>query len=197
MIEPAKAPGAAPRARTTRRPRRTSTRITPAQKQAGGEADKLNKHWRTYFLQGLAATSNVTAAAVAAGISPSRAYKTRREQPEFAGLWRAALLEGYEHLEMEVLGYLRGHTPERKLDVANAIRLLTAHRQGAQQERARIADEDEEAVIQSLHTKLEDIRLREQGVRDLLAGDGAAGGGVTGGGAAADSAQAGHGAACG
>ena len=60
MIEPAKAPGAAPRARTTRRPRRTSTRITPAQKQAGGEADKLNKHWRTYFLQGLAATSNVT-----------------------------------------------------------------------------------------------------------------------------------------
>ena len=103
--------------------------ITDAQKAADGEGP-VNKHWRTYFLQALAATSNVTASAKEAGVSPSRAYKARREHADFAADWRAALYEGYEHLEMEVLAQLRGHDPERKLDIANAIRLLAAHRQG-------------------------------------------------------------------
>jgi hypothetical protein len=176
MTERALAPEAKPRALKTRSRCRPRTKITPAQKRQEDEASVLNKHWRTYFLQALAATSNVTAAARAAEVSPSRAYKARREHAAFAAQWRAALLEGYEHLEMEVLGYLRGHTPERKLDVANAIRLLGAHRQMALQERARIADEDEEAVLDSLHAKLDALRLREQGLRDLRAADKGMGG---------------------
>ncbi|MDD3798027.1 MAG: hypothetical protein PHE36_02500 [Novosphingobium sp.] len=172
MTQPEPAPGAMTRARKPRRKQPPQTKISPEQKREEGEPDRINKHWRTYFLQALAATSNVTASAAAAGIAPSRAYKTRREHHDFAAQWRAALFEGYEHLEMEVLACLRGHAPDRKLDVANAIRLLAAHRQTAEQERARIADEDEDAVLASLHAKLDAMRRRERDVELLLADDG-------------------------
>ncbi len=139
--------------------RRKNLRITDAQKAAEGEG-KVNKHWRTYFLQALAATSNVTASAKLAGVSASRAYKARREHADFALAWRAALYEGYEHLEMEVLAQLRGHDPERKLDIANAIRLLGAHRETIAVERARREGLDEAAVFASLERKLTTIRAR-------------------------------------
>lgn len=141
------------------RARRKNTRITDTQK-GDDEPGAVNKHWRTYFLQALAATSNVTAAAKQAGISPSRAYKARREQPDFAGQWRAALFEGYEHLEMEVLAQLRGHDPGRKIDIANAIRLLGAHRDTVAAERARREGQDEAAVYAALDRKIETIRSR-------------------------------------
>ena len=96
------------RASSPRGGKRKNVRITDAQKAADGEGP-VNKHWRTYFLQALAATSNVTASAKEAGVSPSRAYKARREHADFAADWRAALYEGYEHLEMEVLAQLRPH----------------------------------------------------------------------------------------
>jgi len=139
--------------------KRKNVRITDAQKAAEGEGP-VNKHWRTYFLQALAATSNVTASAKLAGVSPSRAYKTRREHADFALAWRAALYEGYEHLEMEVLAQLRGHDPERKLDIANAIRLLGAHRETIAAERARREGLDETAVFAELEGKLATIRAR-------------------------------------
>ncbi|MED5206292.1 MAG: hypothetical protein VX465_06665, partial [Pseudomonadota bacterium] len=40
-----------------------------------GEKNKLDRHWRAFFLDHLAETSNVTAAAHFAGVNPSRAYK--------------------------------------------------------------------------------------------------------------------------
>ncbi len=147
------------RAAPSKGARRKNTRITDAQKAADGEGP-INKHWRTYFLQTLAATSNVTASAKAAGVSPSRAYKARREHADFAAAWRAALYEGYEHLEMEVLAVLRGHDPERKLDIANAIRLLAAHRETIAAERARREGQDEAAVFAALDRKLATIRSR-------------------------------------
>lgn len=134
---------------TKARAKRKNVRITPSQKEEGGEG-ALNKHWRTYFLQALAATSNVTASAAKAGVSPSRAYKVRRESAAFAAQWRAALHEGYEHLEMEVLAYLRGNDPERKLDVANAIRLLAAHRQTVAQIRSMQDETDEQSVLDAI-----------------------------------------------
>lgn len=139
--------------------RHKKTRLTPPQKAAGVEGP-VSKHWRTYFLQALAATSNVTASAKAAGVSPSRAYKARRDHADFAEAWRGALYEGYEHLEMEVLASLRGHDPDRKLDIANAIRLLAAHRETIAAERAKRRGQDEAAVFASLERKLGTIRKR-------------------------------------
>lgn len=153
-----KATGTPRRARSAK-PRLKSTRITPRQREAEGEG-LLSKHWRTYFLQTLAATSNVSAAAQKAGVSVSRAYKARREHPDFAGQWRAALLEGYEHLEMEVLGYLRDPNPERKMDVANALRLLTAHKETIASERAVRTNVSAAEIRDSIDRKVEEIRLR-------------------------------------
>lgn len=91
-----------------------------------GEKNKLDRHWRAFFLDHLAETSNVTAAAHFAGVNPSRAYKVRREDAAFARKWYAALLEGYEHLELETLRRLREGVPADgpKFDIANALRLL-------------------------------------------------------------------------
>ncbi|GGB88653.1 hypothetical protein GCM10011494_03680 [Novosphingobium endophyticum] len=128
----------------------------------GGE-DKLNRHWRGTFLAGLAETSNVTAASAAAGVHPSRPYKVRRHEPEFARAWRAALLEGYEHLEMELLHRLRFGEPkdaEMKFDNTAALRLLGLRRDTVARERAIRVNEDLAAVRASIQAKL--AQLREQ-----------------------------------
>ncbi len=138
----------------TRRPRPSDAQTTT------DEVGPISTHWRTYFLEALAATSNVAASARAAGVSPSRAYNARRDHAEFAEAWRGALHEGYEHLEMEALAYLRGHDPERKLDIASAIRLLAAHREAVASERAKRHGQDEAEVFASLERKLATIRDR-------------------------------------
>lgn len=82
--------------------------IRPRLKES--EDGRINNNWRRLFLDHLAETSNVTDSAAKAGISASRAYKVRREEPEFARLWLDALWEGYTHLEMEVVRSLRQGT---------------------------------------------------------------------------------------
>ena len=76
-----------------REPRKTSARID-------------------HFLELLAETSNVTAAATAASLSTGTIYRLRREDPAFARRWFAALAEGYDNLEMELLGPLRAGDSE-------------------------------------------------------------------------------------
>ncbi|NCP19348.1 MAG: hypothetical protein GW855_09355 [Erythrobacter sp.] len=142
------------------KPRARRETLSIAASQARGGEEATNPRWRTHFLQALAATSNVTASARQARVSPSRAYKARRDSPEFAEAWRTALHEGYEHLEMEVLAQLRGHDPDRKLDIANAIRLLAAHRDTIAIERAKRQGQDEAAVFAALERKLATIRVR-------------------------------------
>ena len=145
--------------------RRKPTKLTAKQREQEAEG-KIDKHWRTYFLQKLAETSNVTASAGHAGVATSRAYKTRREDPKFAAAWSAALFEGYQHLEMEVLGYLRAAEPDRKFDVANAVRLLAAHqatifKATIVKERAKPDDEeDEQAVFDSIDAMIDEMRER-------------------------------------
>jgi len=134
-------------------------RITPTQK-GNLEQGRLKNNWRTYFLQALAETSNVTQSAARAGASPSRAYKARREDARFAAQWRAALLEGYDHLELEVLGYLRNPDPKHKMDVASAVRLLTMHAATVARERALREDEDEQEVLDSIDQFIEEMRER-------------------------------------
>jgi hypothetical protein len=148
-----------------------TTKINPAFRV--GERDRLDRHWRTLFLDTLAETSNVSEAARAAGINPSRAYKVRREEPAFRVKWNEALLEGYEHLEMETLHRLRmgvdGGKEDRKFDIANALRLLTLHRETVAHERAIRGEDDEESVLAELNARLDAMRSREAEVAVLLA----------------------------
>lgn len=139
-----------------------------------GEREKLNRHWRSLFLDTLAETSNVTASARQAGVTTSRAYKVRRCETEFATAWREALLEGYEHLEMETLYRLRFGTgkDDNKFDVANALRLLAIPRDTIVQERAKRADGDEESVLVRLNAKIDAMRSREAEAAKMLAEEG-------------------------
>jgi len=143
---------------------RNRTRIKNALKQ--GEEPGLNRHWRGLFLDCLAESSNVSESARRAGINPSRAYKIRREEPEFARQWLAALAEGYVHLEMEVLRRLREGDSvageKEKYDFANAIRLLNAHRENAARAQAEQRNVSAAEIRASIDRKVESIRLQIQ-----------------------------------
>lgn len=151
--------------------RRARTKISPALMEQ--EKDGLSKQWRVHFLAALAETSNVTAAAAAAGAHPSRAYKARRVEPDFARKWQTALLEGYQNLELEVLHRLRFGEPkdgDMKFDNASALRLLGLHRETVARERAMRENEDLVTVRAAIQTKLEQLR-REVVARRIEAQD--------------------------
>jgi hypothetical protein len=128
----------------------------------------LHPHWRPRFLAALAETSNVSASAAQAGVEPGLVYRTRRAEPDFAAKWQAALFEGYEHLELEVLCHLRSPDPERKLDVAAALRLLAAHRETVLRLKALAGDDDEETVRDSIDAFLEGMRQRRLANQAIL-----------------------------
>ena len=121
---------------------------------------KPPRHWRPVFLEALAETSNVSVAAARAGVTALRAYRLRRDDPAFAAKWLAALHEGYDHLEMELLCYLRDPAPGRKMDVAGAARLLTMHRETVERRRAMEDGRDDKAVFASIDAFLEGMRER-------------------------------------
>ncbi len=146
-------------------------RVKPRKDQQG---QKLPQNWKHIFLETLAETSNVSEAARTSGALTSYAYKWRRENPEFRALWSAALLEGYEHLEMETLQRLRFGTPpgDAKFDIANALRLLSAHREAAAKEKARQGKRDKATVLAGLNAKLDRMRERRAAAERMLAEDG-------------------------
>lgn len=152
----------------------TPVKLRAVQKQ--GEKPDLDRHWRSLFLDTLAETSNVTAAAKAAGASTSRAYKTKKQDKHFRRQWNEALLEGYEHLEMETLERLRFgiENGDRKFDIANALRLLAMHRDTVAHERAKQSQLDEESVLETLNAKIDAMRKREAEVKAMLLEDGTA-----------------------
>ncbi len=135
-----------------------------ADEPAGNRERPAQRHWRTLFIDHLAETSNVAAAAAHAGISPARAYHARRGEPEFARLWLTALAEGYMHLEMDIVRRLREGDclagDGQKFDFANAVRLLAAHRAAAGSGQTRERDVSAEEVRASIDRKIEDIRRR-------------------------------------
>lgn len=130
------------------------------------------KNWRTTFLTALAETSNVSASAERADISRSWVNKTRREDPGFARQWLAALCEGYDNLEMDVLNRLRtgeSRDPEgNKYDNAAAIRLLSLHRADVARARALRDNDDEEAVLESIDAMIDAMRGRAAANAALL-----------------------------
>lgn len=124
------------------------------------------------FLDALAATYNVTAAAEAASLSTSAIYRQRREDPAFARRWYAALAEGYDNLEMELLGRLRaGESSESssgaasakapKFDTATALLCLTAHRESVAREKGRRTLAAEVTTIASINAKIDALCERQ------------------------------------
>ena len=157
--------------RSTRAPTACATKMpcapkTPRTRSAiAGEVPEavVRPKWRSDFLVALAETSNVTAAAASAGVKPGRAYKSKRNEPEFARLWREALCEGYDNLEMELLHRLRfgeAKDVDAKFDNANALRLLTQHRETVARQRAIRENADIAEVRASIHAKL--LAMRDQ-----------------------------------
>lgn len=130
----------------------------------------FNAKRRREFLEALAASSNVSKSARKADITPSQAYKARREDPEFARHWLAALWEGYVHLEMEVLRRLRDGDQQTKAadkyDFANAIRLLNAHRENAARAHAEQRNVSAAEVRASIDRKVEQIRQKVKAEKD-------------------------------
>lgn len=133
---------------------------------AAARRPRASRGWRARFLAGLAETSNVTAAAAAAGIGPGSVYKTKREDGDFAEAWLVALCEGYDRLELELLARLRhgeakpGEGTGRRYDNATALRLLLAHRETRARLMARQDNVSAEEVRASIEAKL--ARLRER-----------------------------------
>ena len=135
------------------------------------------KNWPDLFINELAETSNVKAAADAAGVSQSLVYKRRREDGEFARRWYAALAEGYDNLEMELLGRLRSGRLEdvddegnkRKFDIGTAFRCLFAHRETVQREKGRQTLADEVATIRAINAKIDAQREKEERAAELEA----------------------------
>lgn len=135
------------------------------------------RNWRDKFLAALATSSNVTASAQSADISLSWVYKTKREDRDFAQAWLVALCEGYDQLEVELLGRLRqGESREAaavRYDNATALRLLLAHRDSRARYMAQQDNVTAEQVRASIEAKL--ARLHD-GVlaREAKGGEGAA-----------------------
>lgn len=62
---------------------------------------KTYRQWEKKFLDALADTCNVSAAAKAAGIRRSTAYEFRKNNPDFAAKWDEALEKATDELEAE------------------------------------------------------------------------------------------------
>lgn len=128
---------------------------------AGGAVNFNNDKYEK-FLAVLAESSNVKRSAEEADLTTSAVYKKRRHDPAFARQWLAALYEGYLHLEMDVVrrlreGEMQGANKD-KYDFANAIRLLSAHRENAARATAQQRNVTAAAVRASIDRKVEEIR---------------------------------------
>jgi hypothetical protein len=128
------------------------------------ERTASGKHWQKRFLDTLSATSNLERAAGNAGVSIAEACQARRDEPDFARAWQAALADGYLGLEMEIIRRLREGDAKtgdgEKFDFANAIRLLAAHRDSAGRAASQVRDVSAAEVRASIDRKIEDIRRR-------------------------------------
>jgi transposase len=158
------------RKRSRRFTREWQAALGPKRRKALPEnTDSRSAHWRKDFLEALAESSNVSASAAKVKVDPRTVYKLRREDGEFAARWLAALHEGYDNLEMELLGYLRAPKPERKMDVAASLRLLAAHRDTVERRRSLTEDEDEQQVLDSIDRFIDEMRERRAANEAVLA----------------------------
>lgn len=136
---------------------RRKKQIKANARERAEEGGPVSNKWRIAFLQKLAETSNVSESAKFAGVATSRVYKVRRADAEFAGHWRAALMEGFENLKLETLCYLRSGDPGRRMDVANALKLLSLHVGTIAGDHAPADDRDEQEVLDSIDAMIDEM----------------------------------------
>lgn len=136
----------------------------------------VGKRWsqaaESAFLEELAATANVRAAAEAAGFSTTAIYRRRMRWPGFAAAWQACLEQGYARIETQLIALatdsLRSEPVSgaaaggKAMSVAEAMNLLKLHRasvKGGAPQRydARARPPDIEAVRASILRKIEAI----------------------------------------
>lgn len=135
------------------------------------------KNWTTTFINALGETSNVKAACDLARISQAAVYKKRREDADFARAWYAALAEGYDNLEMDLLARLREGRLEdvdaegnkRKFDIGTAFRCLIAHRETVNREKNRQTLTDEVVTMKAINAKIDELRAKEGRAAELEA----------------------------
>jgi hypothetical protein len=145
----------------------------------------IQPDWKRPFLAALAETSNVARAAKIAGKDTSTVYETRRRSREFAAKWQAALCEGYDNLEMDLLRRLRegeikrapgAKTGVRTFDNATAFRLLVVHREAVAREKAGRANVSAAEVRASIERKVAalkaEVLAREEAEQALGEADG-------------------------
>jgi hypothetical protein len=186
--EPSKASEPRPRAANGRflSSGKGATRVPAKQKRRGKASKKAPPTWsaekRSLFLAELAATSNVTKSAMAAGMSDAQVYAERRRTPAFREAWTDALSEGYARLEFMMLErandalLVTGKVTDEKLatnkmhEYSNklALNLLTAHRALVRESRAGAAPSRHtpNRVAGSkarLIAKLDEMRARSSG----------------------------------
>jgi len=127
------------------------------------------REWIRPFLAALAETSNVARAAKAAGVCTSTVYDTRRSNRAFARAWGEALCEGYDNLEIELLGRLRegeikraagAKTGVRTFDNATSFRLLSVHRDGVARAKAQRANVSAAEVHAAIERKVAALKAR-------------------------------------
>lgn len=130
---------------------------------------------RGTFLEKLAQSANVTAAAKTAKLSTTLVYALRARDTEFRAAWHAALCEGYARLETELLAEaLAAPDPElgdaqvkaRQYRQRLALALLNAHRASVRGERSVAA------VVAADETRGAKLRLADK--IDTMAARGAA-----------------------
>ena len=136
------------------------------------------RNWQQKFINELAESSNVKKACGAAGISQSLVYETRRKDAQFARQWYAALAEGYDTLEMDLLNRLReGRLEDKddegkvvaKFDVGTAFRCLAAHRDTVAKERGRQTLEGELTTMKAINEKIDALQARKDRAAELEA----------------------------
>ena len=66
---------------------------------------RWTKRMKADFLDELAATCNVRESAAAIGVTPTSVYHLRRRDEAFAAGWQVALRQGYEMLEIQLVGH--------------------------------------------------------------------------------------------
>ncbi len=127
---------------------------------------------RRTFMEELAGTCNVTAAAAAAGISTTIVYRLRLRSAEFRAEWARALREGYARLEIMLLeramnGTVKtveraGGVIDRTHEYPNAIalQLLRMHKDSAAEAEAVHDPNEVDEVRRRIMRKLAAVRAR-------------------------------------
>lgn len=128
---------------------------------------------RRKFLETLALTCNVTAAARSLGMAPNSPYALRARDAAFAEAWDQALTEGYDRLEASVYEralngkvetVTRGDVVEERRTYSDnlAMMLLRMHRERVERWRESRAGRDPESLLAVLRERLVLLHERKE-----------------------------------